>query len=48
VTDYGLIAVKRSWVPEWLWWLACCYVPTIKLKQLVMCWPFRWLLARPV
>lgn len=46
MTGYGLVAVKRGWVPRWLWWLACGYV--IPERQLATIRPFRWLLVKAV
>ena len=36
MSDYELVAVKRRWVPEWLWW-AMGNWPVYQ--------PFRWLLT---
>lgn len=35
--DYELVAVKRSWVPEWLWRRFCPFRATEQ--------PWRWLLT---
>lgn len=40
--EHGMIAVKRKWVPEWLF--AVCAWPI----DLVVHRPFRWLLTTPV
>jgi hypothetical protein len=37
---YGLVAVKRPWVPEWLWAALCVVAgPLLPLQ------PLRWLLT---
>jgi hypothetical protein len=35
--EYGLLALKRDWVPEWLWSMLGC---------LVLYWPLTWILTR--
>lgn len=43
--QYGLAAVKRDWVPEWLWALLCrAWLPFF--GYLVLIQPFYWLLTR--
>jgi len=39
VTAYGLVAVKRQWVPEWLFIM---FAPVIPFQ------PFRWIFTTPV
>jgi len=34
---WGMVAMKRKWVPEWLWALAC------KCGHLPLIYPFRWI-----
>jgi hypothetical protein len=46
VHDYGLIAVKRKWVPEWLWALLC-YLWLPFFGYLICIQPFQWLLTKP-
>lgn len=42
--DWKGVEVKRSLVPEWLWWLACVHVPVLSFKQLITIHPVRrWL-----
>jgi hypothetical protein len=45
MSSYKLIAVKRSWVPEWLWIWACCDLWV--LPSSIVCYqPFRWILTQ--
>ncbi len=39
-TEYTLVAVKRPWVPDWLWRAAGHRLPVYQ--------PFRWILTTPV
>jgi hypothetical protein len=43
--DYELAAVKRGWVPEWLWWLVCHIDP---MRRLPTKQPLRWIFTTPV
>ena len=38
--NWGLVAIKRPWVPEWMW-NACC-----KCFNLPLIYPFRWILTK--
>lgn len=31
MTDYVLVRVPRRWVPDWLWRLACHFLPLARL-----------------
>lgn len=37
MTEYRLVAIKRGWVPEWLWWFFRGWIPYQ---------PFRWIFAK--
>lgn len=39
MATYALVAVKREWCPEWLWWL---------LRPVIPYQPVRWLLTTAV
>ena len=39
--DWGLVAAKRKWCPEWLWKWICA----LTFGQLPTIQPFRWLLT---
>ncbi len=43
--DYGLVAVKRNWVPEWLW-RALCWLGLPWFGQFVTYQPFRFIFTR--
>lgn len=44
---YHLVAVKRKWVPEWLWDFFCADLWL--LPNSIACYqPFRWMLTRPL
>lgn len=42
--QYDLIAIKRRYVPNWLYWLFCRRLPFFGQPALIQ--PFRWLLNR--
>jgi len=43
---YTLVAVKRDWVPDWLYWLLCRRLPFF--GQITLIQPIRWILHRDV
>lgn len=48
MNEYGLIAIKRRWCPEWLWWIACNPIPfwnDVMPYYRVSCRPLVWLLS---
>ena len=44
--EYSLVAVTRSWVPNWLWKFFCIRFPLIGGLGVIQ--PFRWILTTPV
>lgn len=43
---YQLVAIKRKWVPEWLWDLMSADLWILR-SGLACYQPFRWMLTRP-
>lgn len=46
MSEPELVAVKRDWVPEWLWDMACTLIPLPPDKRLPLYQPFKWILTR--
>lgn len=47
VCEYGLVAVKRDWCPEWLFRILC-NIGLPWFGQLILYPPFSWIIFRRV